>query len=67
MCSFVTEGTSIGLNVALGALHGEADSEDPKENPFGFTEALVSPLLHSGSLKSLKFCDGYYTASVSPT
>ncbi|OWM82612.1 hypothetical protein CDL15_Pgr002187 [Punica granatum] len=65
--SFMTEGISIGLNAALEAIRAEPNSEDPKDSPaFGISEATVSPFLLSGSLKSLRFCDGSYTASISP-
>ncbi|KAK4742831.1 hypothetical protein SAY87_000832 [Trapa incisa] len=59
--SFVTEGTSIGLNTALEALHDLRDN-----SVFGIPGAGVFPPLCSGSLKSLKFHEGSYTASISP-
>ncbi|KAF7851982.1 hypothetical protein BT93_L1678 [Corymbia citriodora subsp. variegata] len=70
--SFVTENASIGLNAVLGTIFGKCDSEDlasevlEKTNPFGISEATVTPHLRLGLLKNLKYCDGSYTASVSP-
>lgn len=70
--SFVTESASIGLNAVLGTIFGKSDSEAmasevlEKANPFGISEATVTPHLHLGLLKSLKYCNDSYTASVSP-
>ncbi|KAK4767420.1 hypothetical protein SAY86_015170 [Trapa natans] len=59
--SFMTEGSSIGLNAALEALH------DVRDGPvLGITSAELYPTLCSGSLKSLKFHNGSYTPSISP-
>ena len=71
--SFTTEHTSVGLNLALGAVCEIADSEiTVSENSqeiayaFGIPEAIVSPYLHSGLLKGLNYCNGSYTAFLSP-
>ncbi|XP_030512493.1 uncharacterized protein LOC115726660 [Rhodamnia argentea] len=70
--SFVTESASTGLNAVLGTIFGKSDSEAlasevlEKTNPFGISEATITPHLRLGLLKSLKYCDGSYTASVSP-
>ncbi|XVF07479.1 hypothetical protein REPUB_Repub06bG0142700 [Reevesia pubescens] len=71
--SFTTEHTSVGLNIALGAVCEIADSkatvgENSQEiaYAFGMSEAIVSPCLHSGLLKGLNYCNGSYTASLSP-
>ncbi|XP_039039728.1 LOW QUALITY PROTEIN: protein downstream neighbor of Son-like [Hibiscus syriacus] len=71
--SFTTEHTSVGLNIALGPVSQIADSdatvsEDSQEitNEFGIPETIISPYLHSGLLKGLNYCNGSYTASLSP-
>ncbi|XVF55925.1 hypothetical protein PTKIN_Ptkin06aG0075000 [Pterospermum kingtungense] len=71
--SFTTEHTSVGLNVALGAVCEVVDSEATVgENSqeiayaFGIPEAIVSPYLHSGLLNSLNYCNGSYKVSLSP-
>ncbi|XP_022744777.1 protein downstream neighbor of Son-like isoform X2 [Durio zibethinus] len=71
--SFTTEHTSVGLNIALGAVCEIADSEATVgENSqemayaFGIPEAIVSPYLHSGLVKGLSYCNGSYTVSLSP-
>ena len=71
--SFITEPTSVGLNVALGATCEKSDSqaaagEDLQESSFAFgiPEAIVSPSLCSGLLKGLKYDNGSYTAFLSP-
>lgn len=71
--SFMTEGTSVSLNVALGAVCEKSDTQamagegsQGSCNAFGFPGAIVSPSLHSGFLKGLKYCNGSYTASLSP-
>ncbi|XP_039068305.1 uncharacterized protein LOC120214486 [Hibiscus syriacus] len=71
--SFTTEHTSVGLNVALGVVSQIADSdatvsEDSQEvaDEFGIPETIISPYLHSGLLKGLNYCNGSYTASLSP-
>ncbi|KAF5734002.1 protein downstream neighbor of Son [Tripterygium wilfordii] len=71
--NFVTERTSTGLNVALGTFSEKSDSLAASDEhclesscAFGIAEARVVPCLHSGILKSLKYCNGSYTASLSP-
>ncbi|KAK2364531.1 downstream neighbor of Son [Trifolium repens] len=71
--SFVTKPVSIGLNVALKST-GEkseskaSDSESLRDggNSFGIPEAAVTSSLYSCTLKSVKYCDGSYIASLSP-
>ncbi|XVE96225.1 hypothetical protein REPUB_Repub02eG0203400 [Reevesia pubescens] len=71
--SFTTEHTSVGLNIALGAVCEIADSEATVgENSqeiaydFGIPESIVSPYLQSGFLKGLNYCKGSYTVLLSP-
>lgn len=71
--SFMTERTSVGLNVALGTACDKSDnqmtaSEDlqPTISAFGIPEAAPTPLLRSGFLKGLEHRNGSYTASLSP-
>ncbi|XP_031267800.1 protein downstream neighbor of son homolog [Pistacia vera] len=71
--SFTTERTSVGLNVALVAACEKSDAETtegeslpPTDPVFGISEAIVSPYLRSGYLKSLEHSGGSYTASLSP-
>ncbi|KAJ6743136.1 DOWNSTREAM NEIGHBOR OF SON [Salix viminalis] len=70
--SFTTDRTSIGLNVALETAGEKPDQAAAAEglqessHAFGIPEATVAPCLSSGFLKGLKYCDGSYTASLSP-
>ncbi|KAB5552901.1 hypothetical protein DKX38_010212 [Salix brachista] len=70
--SFTTDRTSIGLNVALETACEKPDQAAAAEglqessHAFGIPEATVAPCLSSGFLKGLKYCDGSYTASLSP-
>lgn len=71
--SFTTERTSVGLNVALGPVCEKSNAQATEDeslqltNPiFGVPEAIVTPYLRSGYLKSLKHSEGSYTASLSP-
>ncbi|KAL4606748.1 hypothetical protein ACB092_09G125900 [Castanea dentata] len=71
--SFITEPTSVGLNVALGATCDKSDSQaaageglQESSFAFGIPEAIVTPSLCSGLLKGLKYDNGSYTASLSP-
>ncbi|KAL5708949.1 hypothetical protein ACHQM5_019691 [Ranunculus cassubicifolius] len=71
--SFITNPDSIGLNVALDTVSAQPDSEmDSVKNlnedsqMFGVSEAVVSPFLRAGSLKSLKYLDDSYTVSLLP-
>ena len=71
--SFVTEPSSVGLNVALKSTCEKSESEaagsESLQNcrgTFGMPDATVTPCLRSCSLKGLKYCNGSYTASLSP-
>ncbi|KAJ1392750.1 Donson [Sesbania bispinosa] len=71
--SFVTEPSSIGFNVALKSTCEKSDSKSAGSESlqdcsatFGISEAVVMPSLWSCSLKGVKYCDGSYTASLSP-
>ncbi|KAF5473425.1 hypothetical protein F2P56_010037 [Juglans regia] len=71
--SFITEPTSVGLNVALGAACKKSDSQaaegeclQESSYDFGIPDAIITPYLCSGLLKGLKYSDGSYTASLSP-
>ncbi|XP_062112345.1 uncharacterized protein LOC133823532 isoform X2 [Humulus lupulus] len=71
--SFSTEPTSTGLNVALEAVSEKPDTQaaageglKDASYAFGIPEAVVTPQLHSGFLKGLKYSNGSYTASLSP-
>ncbi|XP_065622768.1 uncharacterized protein LOC111991103 [Quercus suber] len=71
--SFITEPTSVGLNVALGATCEKSDSQaaageglQESSFAFGIPEAIVTPSLCSGLLKGLKYDNGSYTASLCP-
>ena len=73
MYSFVTEPSSVGLNVALKSTWEKLESKDAasesmqnRSNTFGIPEAIVTSCLSSCSLKGLKYCDGSYTASLHP-
>ncbi|KAE9621717.1 hypothetical protein Lalb_Chr01g0017711 [Lupinus albus] len=70
---FVTEPSSIGLNVALKSACEKSESKgtgsENMENcngTFGISEAVVTSSLQSCSLKGLKYYDGSYTATLSP-
>lgn len=72
--SFTNEPTSIGLNVSIEAAPGKSDCQDGaaadlqnSSSAFGIPEAVVTSHMRLGLLKSLKFSQGSYTASVSPT
>ncbi|KAL5739832.1 hypothetical protein ACOSQ2_029012 [Xanthoceras sorbifolium] len=71
--SFMTERTSVGLNVALGTFSEKSDTqattgEDmrPTCPSFGISEAIITPHLQLGFLKGLERCSGSYTAFLSP-
>ncbi|RDX97038.1 Protein downstream neighbor of Son [Mucuna pruriens] len=71
--SFGTDYNSIGLNVALKSTCEKseskaADSESLQDSisSFGIPEAVVTSRLCSCSLKGVRYCDGSYTASLSP-
>lgn len=73
--SFVTDPTSIGLNVGLDIVSQESKNaqataveglQGNNNNCFGIPNAVCSSHLLSASLKGLKYSDGSYTASLSP-
>lgn len=71
--SFVTEPRSIGLNVALKSTREKSESKAAGSESlqdcsctFGVPEAVVTSCLCSCSLKGVKYCNGSYTASLSP-
>ncbi|KAL2345333.1 hypothetical protein Fmac_006618 [Flemingia macrophylla] len=71
--SFVTEPRSIGLNVALKSICEKSESNAAGseslqvcKSTFGIAEAVVTSQLCSCSLKGASYCDGSYTASLSP-
>ncbi|XP_058105723.1 uncharacterized protein LOC131249153 [Magnolia sinica] len=71
--SFVTEPISSGLNIALDAVSLKSDPRPESNkgsmescNAFGIPEAAITPFLRSSSLRSLKYSDGSYVASLSP-
>ncbi|XP_050227441.1 uncharacterized protein LOC126677049 isoform X2 [Mercurialis annua] len=71
--SFITERTSVGLNVALREVCEKTDSKnvmdeglEESSHCFGIPEATANPCLGSGFLKGLKYNSGSYTASLSP-
>ncbi|PRQ44272.1 hypothetical protein RchiOBHm_Chr3g0477411 [Rosa chinensis] len=72
--SFTNEPTSISLNGSIEAAAEKSDSQDgiaedlrSSSSAFGISKAIVTPNLRLGLLKSLKFSNGSYMASVSPT
>ncbi|CAI8614973.1 unnamed protein product [Vicia faba] len=71
--SFVIEPVSSGLNVALKSTCEKSESKSAGSesfrdcsNSFGIPEAAVTSSLCSCTLKSVKYCDGSYIASLSP-
>ncbi|XP_059668609.1 uncharacterized protein LOC132313713 [Cornus florida] len=72
--SFVTEPTSIGLNVGLEIVRQKSDPrataveglQESSHAAFGIRNAIYYPQLLSAFLKGLKYCNGSYTASLSP-
>lgn len=71
--SFVTEPASIGLNVSLDNVCQKSVPEakagevfDKNKCVFGIPNTTISPQLRSAYLKGLKYCNGSYTASLSP-
>ncbi|KAK4272644.1 hypothetical protein QN277_021167 [Acacia crassicarpa] len=70
--SFVTESSSIGLNVALNSTCEKSESTAAGDgslqncNGFGIPGAVVISGLQSRPLKGLKYSDDSYTASLSP-
>lgn len=73
LCSFVTESTSIGLNVGLDTATNQppqqADADVPMEendHSFGIPNTTLSLRSHAAFLKGLKYGDAAYTAFLSP-
>ncbi|KAL2533456.1 hypothetical protein Adt_06807 [Abeliophyllum distichum] len=71
--SFITESSSIGLNVGLGVAREQPDQQATAGKPlqessdsFGIRNTTLSSQIYSAFLKGLKYCDGSYKASVSP-
>ncbi|KAJ9554977.1 hypothetical protein OSB04_009591 [Centaurea solstitialis] len=71
--SFVIEPMSIGLNVGLDVVSNKSDPKATTDGglheescPFGVRNTVVSSHLSRGVLKSLKYSDDSYTASLSP-
>ncbi|KHN22583.1 hypothetical protein glysoja_037733 [Glycine soja] len=71
--SFVTEPSSIGLNVALKSTCEKPESKaagseslQDHGSTFGIPEAVVTSRLCSCSLKGVRYSDESYTASLSP-
>ena len=71
--SFVTEPSSIGLNVALKSTCEKSESKaagseslQDQGSTFGIPEVVVSSRLCSCSLKGVRYSDESYTASLSP-
>lgn len=71
--SFVTDPSSVGLNVALNSTCEKSESKDTRggsmqncDDTFGISGAVVIAGLQSCSLKALKYSDDSYLASLSP-
>ncbi|KAL0848036.1 hypothetical protein Bca101_021283 [Brassica carinata] len=73
--SFVTEPTSVSLNMGLPQISGRTEPEssategtgETKDYASGIPGAMICPQLRSGYLKSLKYCNNSYTVSLSPS
>ncbi|KAL1212554.1 hypothetical protein V5N11_036126 [Cardamine amara subsp. amara] len=73
--SFVTEPTSVNLNIGLPQVPENTDPESPliegtgetNNDASGIPGAVICPQLRSGHLKSLKYCNKSYTVSLSPS
>lgn len=73
VCSFVTEPTSIGLNIGLDKARDHtsqlAEAEKPSEesgHSFGIPNTTLSLQKHSAYVKELKYGNSSYTACLSP-
>ncbi|KAL0555233.1 hypothetical protein IC582_009172 [Cucumis melo] len=72
--SFTTDAISTGLNVALGSVDADESNSPAKaieglkpiNHVFGIPEVIASLSLRAGFLRSLKYSDGSFTASLSP-
>ncbi|CAE6076278.1 unnamed protein product [Arabidopsis arenosa] len=73
--SFVTEPTSVNLNIGLPQVPEKTDPEsrviegtgETNDNASDIPGAVICPQLQSGHLKSLKYCNKSYTVSLSPS
>uniref|UniRef100_A0A1J3EC18 Protein downstream neighbor of Son n=1 Tax=Noccaea caerulescens TaxID=107243 RepID=A0A1J3EC18_NOCCA len=73
--SFVTEPTSVSLNMGLPQIPEKTEPEsrvmegtgETNDDASGIPGAVNCPQLRSGHLKSLKYCDKSYTVSLSPS
>ncbi|KAL0867139.1 hypothetical protein Bca101_046257 [Brassica carinata] len=73
--SFVTEPTSVSLNMGLPQIPDKTEPESPATEGTGETNdaasdipgTVICPQLRSGHLKSLKYCNNSYTVSLSPS
>ncbi|CAL9246367.1 unnamed protein product [Arabidopsis halleri] len=73
--SFVTEPTSVNLNIGLPQVPEKTDPEsrviegtgETNDNASDIPGAVICPQLQSGHLKSLKYCSKSYTVSLSPS
>ncbi|KAF8101899.1 hypothetical protein N665_0201s0206 [Sinapis alba] len=71
--SFVTEPTSVSLNMGLPQISGRTEPEssvtegtgETKDDASGIPGAVTCPQLQSGYLKSVKYCNNLNTVSVS--
>ncbi|XP_073284129.1 uncharacterized protein [Primulina huaijiensis] len=71
--SFVTESTSIGLNIGLGIAKDQPAQQAVTDKPlqesghsFDIPYATLSPHTQNAFLKGLKYSGGSYTTSISP-
>ncbi|CAA0386417.1 unnamed protein product [Arabidopsis thaliana] len=73
--SFVTEPTSVNLNIGLPQVPEKTDPEsrviegtgETNDNASDIPESVICPQLQSGHLKNLKYCNKSYTVSLSPS
>ncbi|KAL2538988.1 hypothetical protein Fot_20379 [Forsythia ovata] len=73
LCNFITESSSIGLNIGMGVAREQPDQQATAGKPlqesgdsFGIRNTTLSSQIHSAFLKGLKYSGGSYKASVSP-
>ncbi|CAA2995311.1 Hypothetical predicted protein [Olea europaea subsp. europaea] len=70
--SFITESSSIGLNIGLGIAREQPNQQaagkllQESGNSFGIPNATLSSQMRSAFLKGLKYSGGSYKASISP-
>ncbi|ANM65041.1 downstream neighbor of Son [Arabidopsis thaliana] len=73
--SFVTEPTSVNLNIGLPQVPEKTDPEsrviegtgETNDNASDIPGSVICPQLQSGHLKNLKYCNKSYTVSLSPS